>query len=284
MTRYVFTCVPLLLWANMLVAQEACVEFANFSGVEAAFASQQVHIQQQQEQIQQLELRLASFEKEGKDVSKGGKDACGYADWCSPDSGLNFMTEVVWLRAGDSDADSPDIGYQSGSRYQLGYMTNRGREFRMRYFEYRNLDVTGNGIFDMHTWDFEYAGRFNLGCNWRGELAGGVRLASLSEQFGLTFDDAWGPVVSAKVLSKPWRNLSPYGQLRESYVVGKDVLQYGGFGVTELQVGVEWNRSARFGDMFARGMIEGQHIDAPFEGGNESVTLVGFGFALGFTR
>ncbi|MCA9122542.1 MAG: hypothetical protein H6822_03375 [Planctomycetaceae bacterium] len=285
MKRLFFAYSVLILTMTSVTAQENQFNFTGYSDFEAAFASQRSVIEEQQEQISQLQTRLASLESYGLESLKSGKGPAVCDDWCHPCAGVNFMGEIVWLRAGDSDADSPDNGFQSGSRYQLGYTNNNGRGVRLRYFEYRNPDVTGQGIFDYQCWDAEYSGRFQLGCNWTGELAGGVRFATLQEEVGLGYDESWGPVISALVRTGSWRNLTGYGLIRESYVVGiEDFGEYGGFAISEIQLGLEWNKETQFGKTFVRGMLEGQHLDAPVEFGEETVTLVGFGLAAGITR
>lgn len=255
------------------------IQFAAFQDVKTAYEAQQA-------EIEQLRAQLASFQEVMADPAQApAAENCCCESWCSPCPGVDFSAEFVWLRGGDSDADSPSDSFEFGQRYQLGYMNECGREIRVRYFDYDNPDVTGDGKFEMRVIDLEGAGRFELGCNWYGEFSGGIRWVDLSEEFALNYNNAWGPVVSMQVRTPVLCNVEAYGLFRGSYLVGEEAGDdLGGFGITEVQIGLEYQQCTCYGKTFVRGLFEAQHIDGPIEDENEDVTLVGFGIAAGIAR
>ena len=229
-----------------------------------------------------------------------GQEICGCVDPCSceaacdpcadnwlcPCPGITGGAEIVWMRYQDSYPDSNSNAFQTGSRYTLGYMFAGGRELRVRYFE---LEVEGDTdpFWRFETLDIEYAGRFQLGRNWRGDLSIGVRDASYREGGDNYYEDTIGPVLGLHLETNLlWEHLNLFTNARCSHQFGMEVEddELGSFSIAELQVGLELNRPMMGGEGFVRGAFETQQWLGVDDGSSEDGGLIGFGVGLGFTR
>lgn len=263
-------------------------------------------------QIADLETQLASFETlESRlaAIENGGCDACGaeascgcesncangccddcWGWWTRPNCGLTGMAEILWLRPQHSDpGTNGGTQYHHGSRFTVGYLNDCGREFRIRAFEL-GAQMTPNDFVNFFALDVEYAGRFNWGCNWAGEVSMGLRYADFHEggdnESENNITDSVGPVAGIHLKSDvlAW-NTNLFGTARYSLQFGHE---NGGdlasFGIFELQGGLEWYRQTCNANMFARVFLEAQNWTGDFDGSDEDLGLIGLGVALGLTR
>lgn len=218
-----------------------------------------------------------------------GNGCGGYIDnWCCVCPGVTFLSEILFLRSYDSEPDSSqDATYETGSRYEIGYMNACGRSWRVRYFEFADPDFDGPDYLHLEYLDIEYAGRFTLGCNWRGELSGGLRWAQYDQQDSNLYDDTIGLVMGAQLRGPCFFGLESYGLFRQSYQYGHEKRaegDFGTFGISEMQLGLEYQTCFLGGIGFARSFLEAQSWQGPEDDDSEDVGLFGFGFALGITR
>jgi hypothetical protein len=214
-----------------------------------------------------------------------GADCCGCNScWCNTCCGCTFSAEALWLRAHDSEAFEHDDDFQRATRWTLGYMNNCGREWRVRYFEY-DTELSSSDYVQLEYIDAEYAGRFTLGCNWRGELSGGIRWAQYDEEGDLQYADTYGPVLGALVYGPCCYGLDSYASLRQSWQFGSAFdADFGHFSVTEVQLGVQYNFCLCGGNGYLRGAVEVQKWEGVYEFDTQDLGLVGFGVAVGMTR
>lgn len=161
-----------------------------------------------------------------------------------------------------------------------------GRSWRVRYFEFADPNFDGNDYLQLEYLDLEYAGRFTLGCNWRGEIGAGLRWAQFDQQDANDYNDTIGLLIGGQLRGPCFFGLESYGIARHSIQVGTedDDDYYGTFTITELQLGLEYQRCMCGGIGFARGFLEAQSWQGPEDAAGEDVGLFGFGFALGMTR
>jgi hypothetical protein len=227
----------------------------------------------------------------------GGCDGCGdyggvcggcYDNWCYVCPGITFMSELLLFRSYDSEPDSSqDAVFETGSRWELGYMNGCGRSWRLRYFEFADPDFDNANYLHLEYVDLEYAGRFTLGCNWAGEFSGGLRWAQYDDENNNRYDDTIGIVLGGLLRGPCFFALQSYGSIRQSFQYGHEQDQQGAFGIfgiTEMQLGLEYQTYALGGIGFARTFLEAQQWEGPEDNDSEDVGLFGFGFALGITR
>jgi len=248
-----------------------------------------------EQRLAMMEARMASVETVGyafqdEAVAADGcgsacGDCCGCNDcWCNTCCGYTFDAELLFLRAQDSEADVSGDDYDTASRWTAGYTNNCGREWRVRYFEYAT-EVDDDDYLQMEYIDAEYAGRFTLGCNWRGELSGGVRWAQYDEEDELQYSDTIGPVLGALIYGPRVWNTDVFASLRNSWQYGSAFDEdYGTFSVTEVQLGAQYNYCVCGGNGFLRGLFEVQRWEGVYQGDSQDVGLFGFGLATGITR
>lgn len=217
-----------------------------------------------------------------------GCEMCGGSDrWTRVQSGLIGSAELLLLRGYDSEPDSVRSStHEAGGRFMLGFMNESGRSWRLRYFRFDHPDYDQGNELNLRYWDLDYAGRFTLGCNWRGELSGGVRWARVNDEFDNRYDPSFGPVIGAELRGPCCIGLDLYGNARQSFQYGKEQNSgfYGTFAISEVQLGVEHGRSVCNGTGFARAFIEAQSWQGVEDEDSEDVGLFGFGFAMGITR
>ncbi|MEE2705464.1 MAG: hypothetical protein VX988_00325 [Planctomycetota bacterium] len=238
-------------------------------------------------QIADMEARLASFE------TGGGDDCCSqnWDSWTKPDCGITAMAEVVWLRLQDTEENGVSDNYfQHGSRFTFGKVDNCGREWRLRLFELGLSEDQGtqDDFVNHFTFDLEYAGRFELGNNWAGEISLGARYADYHQSGDNHYEDTIGPVIGLHLKSDvlPCNNTNLFANLRYSHQFGSetDDNSLGSFSITELQAGFEWARDCRPGTLFARAFVEAQKWEGVEEGDTEDEGLIGYGLAIGVNR
>lgn len=218
-----------------------------------------------------------------------GNGCGGYIDnWCNVCPGVTFMAEILFLRSYDSEPDSSDdANFETGSRYEIGYMNACGRSWRVRYFEFADPDFDRDNYLHLEYLDIEYAGRFTLGCNWRGELSGGLRWAQVDDQGNNLYDDTIGIVMGGQLRGPCFFGLESYGLIRQSYQYGHEQRSgnsFGTFGISEMQLGLEYQTCFMGGIGFARSFLEAQSWQGIEDNDSEDAGLFGFGFALGITR
>jgi hypothetical protein len=252
------------------------------------------------DRIAELEIRLASAEltefgsvgaaqnggcKSGK-CGKGGSKSGGGC-WCIPGAGIVFEAELLLLRMADSDGSVQQDAVATGSRFTLGYITEGGHSLRLRWFEYANSEDGLGDEFVVETLDIEYAGRFTLGCNWRGELSVGGRWADVFWDEGADdYQDAFGPVAGVSLRGDLFRSLDIYANARQSYMFGRnleDSGEYQSFAISELGFGVEASREVRSAMTFLRAGVEAQYYHSVADN-DEDVGLIGAVLAAGITR
>jgi hypothetical protein len=164
-------------------------------------------------------------------------------------------------------------------------MDRLGRSFRARYFDISIPDQMGPGTLATSRLDLEYAGRFTLGHNWRGDLSLGARWASLENPNPRRFLNTWGPVVGLEIHSDICSWLSIYGTARQSFQFGSEREENHNhvFGITEIGAGLELSKSLRASELFFRTGVEVQHYSSVRDD-EEDYGLVGLSLRCGFRR
>jgi len=209
--------------------------------------------------------------------------------WCNPCRGITCDTQLLFLRAHDSEASDSGTEFDPASRYELGYMNCFGRSWRARYFEYDTRTQADDSVVGMEMLDMEYAGRFAIGGNWRGELSGGLRWAEYDETGDLAYSDSIGPIVGAQLRGPSWRGFESLMNVRQSFQFGDahnagTAANFGSFGVSEIQMGLEYHSDLFGGTSFLRGLFETQFWNGVHESDSQSLGLIGLGVAAGLTR
>lgn len=220
---------------------------------------------------------------------------CGYGDCggCRT-GGFVYSGEFLMLRPQRSEAYGSQSKFEDGSRFTFGYTNACDQTIRARYFEYGANELFGdNGFLRMEMLDLEYAGGFCLGRNWTGEVGAGVRWASYDEEFELRYDDSVGPEIGVELRSCPWHCASVFASVRQSLQFGHPVSydgntfdreDLGSFGITEMQIGLEWKRCCRGNTIYCRGTFEAQDWNSVAGFDSEDQRLIGWGFTVGVTR
>ena len=280
-TTTIYTLVIATVSLLAVVAQAQNVQLVSHM----QFAELQQDVDFANSELTELKARLASMEKGDTAVLQKGGDCCCCNCWCNPCCGWTGSVELLFLRPHDSEPDSVTSSeLQTGSRTTVGYMDDCGRSWRARFFEFRHDDFDGNALHQQLI-DVEYAARFELGCNWRGEIAAGLRHAEYHEN-DADYNDTIGPVISAEVRNQLWCDVDIFALYRRSQQFGMedDDDELGTFGVTEIQVGAEVTRCISGNDMFLRTFIEAQEWSGIEDSDSEDLGLIGFGFAVGLAR
>lgn len=246
----------------------------------------------EQSAVQPASFRL--FEpRDGKGGKNGkGKSCCDEAcwDWWNcPDGGIVATMEVVWLRPHASDpGTNSGYGnhYSDGSRFTIGYLNDSGEEVRIRIFEWDTDADPALDAIDIRVFDTEYAGRFNLGCHWAGEVSLGARYAEFLEDGENEFVKSLGPVIGVHLKSNSIvRNANLFGTARYSHQFAEEENgDVASFTVTELQIGMEASRETRMGRVELRSFFEAQSWTGDVDGSDEDLGLFGLGFAAQITR
>lgn len=229
----------------------------------------------------------------GYEPGCGCDDGCGGWGGCRGGSWV-YSGEFLMLRPQNSEADRSQKELQSGSRFTLGYTTLRDQTVRARYFEYEATKIDGDEFLKLEMLDLEYAGGFNLGRSWTGEIGAGLRWAKFDEEFEYRYADSFGPEIGIELQSNPWRCTSVFASVRQSLQFGHPReysgssfarTQLGSFAVTEMQIGLQWQRMAYRGNtLFCRGTLEAQDWSGVSATDSEDQRLIGWGVTVGITR
>lgn len=204
-------------------------------------------------------------------------------------SGLDFGAELLVLQAHDSLAVNGSDGYETGSRWTLGYDAGNGRRLAGRYFQY-SADLAA-GRLEMETLDLEFQRRFYPAPRVEWSIGGGLRWAEYGESAATGYSDTIGPLLTAYARAPAFGRVDGILTARQSFQFGNDSSgagfnDRGTFSVSELQFGLERRIPLRAGDAFIRGTFETQYWnDASRIGAsNNSRGLIGFGLGAGIAR
>jgi hypothetical protein len=215
-----------------------------------------------------------------------GCSSCGGCNdcWCNPSCGWTFTSELLFLRAHDSEANDSGHVFDTASRNTIGCVNSCGHEWRARYFEY-STDLRDSDYVELEYIDVEWASRFTLGCNWRGEFGLGVRWAQYDEEGDLQYSDTLGPEIGALLIGPCCRGWDPYFSIRNSWQFGSPFDEdRGTFSVTEVQLGLQYTTCVCGGTGFLRTMIEADKWEGVFEDDSQDLGLIGYGVAIGVMR
>lgn len=213
-------------------------------------------------------------------------DPCATSDpcWCKPCTpGMFAKIELLMLAWHDTDGDDDQSHVYSGSRYTMGYMTGCGRAFQVRYFEFNSHETPTSQLFIEHL-DFEYAGRFTLGCNWNGQITLGGRWASLGTP-QRDWNGTLGPVIGVGLRSDIRTWLALYGNFRQSIQFGIEGVENNlkPFAISEIALGVELSKRMRNTTGFFRLGFEAQQYECVRDD-EEDYGLYGYTLAVGVRR
>jgi|GEM_PF-6723081 len=216
--------------------------------------------------------------------------------WTRPTPGPNVSFELMWFRPHATDpGTSISNRWSDGSRFTVGYLNECGQELRVRFFEWdTDAGTAGNDDTDLLCFDTEYAGRFDLGRNWDGELSLGVRYAEFRKQDSgpepdVDFEKSLGPVLGLLLKSRPIIGQARLvGSARYAHQFGKaadgTTFEVASFSVTELQIGMELSRETRLGRIDFRPFFEAQKWSGDYDGSDEDLGLIGMGMLLQVSR
>lgn len=220
------------------------------------------------------------------------------ADHCCSTPGMVAGAELVLARVFGSDNGMRGHDYEFAPRLWLGWQGANGVGARVRWFEYFEANPASPDDSDLHvmTFDVEATSTLPMGSNWRGLLSGGIRYAEYDE-----LDEGGGPVLGKHgagplIGAELHRNLSyrlnMYGIVREAIIFGNGINtfspgadDYEIFAITEIQLGVEWNRAlAGTARLFARAGVEGQFYHQVGDDDEEAFGLFGGILSVGILR
>jgi hypothetical protein len=222
-----------------------------------------------------------------------GDDGCCLGDGGCWGGRAVYSGEFLMLRPQESESDGSQSKLESGSRFTLGYTNTRDQTLRARYFEYGANEIHGSDYLRLQMLDLEYAGGFCLGRGWTGEIGAGVRWAKYDQEFEIRYDDSIGPEIGVELTSCPWFCMSVFASVRQSLQFGhpfeySDTTLTRGdlasFAVTEMQVGLQWQRCCRGNTLYCRGTFEAQNWSGLARYDSEDERLVGWGVTVGITR
>lgn len=220
----------------------------------------------------------------------GPSPCCGCENWLETTPGFFGEAQLLYLRAHDSEVFDGGSDFEMASRVTVGYNMCGGRSLRVRYFDYDTEIQNAAESLHLRFLDAEYAGRFELGPNWRGDLSGGFRAARFAESDNLIYDDSYGLVLGAAIRGSLTCNWELFGTLRQSYQFGAvddeegPDIRFGTFAITELQMGVIREFDLCCGKGFVQFMVETDYIAGAWQFDTQDVGLVGGGFGIGLSR
>jgi len=222
------------------------------------------------------------------DAGQAWDNGCAVSCYVNPCGRIIGQADVIWLRPQDSQPDSSSsTSAEAAQRYMVGYMNSEGRSLRVRYFELDHSDFDLDSL-DVETLDLEYAGQFRLGCNWEGEISGGLRWASYSDN-NLDYSETIGPAIGIELRSDFFKKVDLFTVARHSIQFGSgdngEEQMLGTFNITEIQLGVERQRQLKnCSTGFLRFVFEAQTWAGVEDNNSEDLGLVGIGFAAGIRR
>jgi len=215
-----------------------------------------------------------------------GDTCCRGRSWCCPEAGAFGEIELLYLTLKDTSDDANQDKYYTGTRVTAGYMNEKGRGLQIRYMEIGITD-NDNDRFDLDTLDFEYVSRFSFGCNWRGDISMGLRVADFNNAADEDYADAVGPVLGVSLIGEMTDNLNVYARVRQSFLYGgetDDSEPNDMFPLSEMGFGLEYARCMNSGsEMFVRSGVEAILIESA-NGDSVDISPVGFAFGVGLRR
>lgn len=206
-------------------------------------------------------------------------------------AGLDFSADLLFLRAHETTAADSGSGYDTATRWEIGYSGAWRQRLGLRYFEYGTNTRLG-GLIDVETLDLEYQQSYPLGCCGEWSLSGGLRWTEYDERtnnFAFGYSNSIGPLLGLSLRTPATRWADGFVNLRQSWQFGEPYRRgasvgRGTFSISELQVGLEHRRKMQIGDGFVRGTFETQYWNGIHTGGTGDLGLVGFGIGVGLQR
>ncbi len=285
--------VLLFISAGTITAQAQSVNYASASDFN--------------ERINQLEIELASYRSAIDSVCTDGCDlGCGtecLGDTCSTcckKGGVTGGASISFLKPYHTEGQTSNYDYTGAPSVWLGYQAADGLGIRARWWE---IDANGPSTsrydqIHMRLIDLEVTDTFTLGRKLSGLVSGGFRYAEYREDEGagagfLSQQHAMGLVVGTELRRNISGGFNLFGLGRTSILFSESNLENNAvtsenttFTVSELQLGVEYNRAIMNGsaNMFARVAAETQYWNGVSDDDSEDTALMGIGFAFGVTR
>lgn len=241
--------------------------------------------------------QLGDLQAEQTTPSRRNRAASSHSRWLHPHGGWFGQFEQLFIRHQSSESDeTTNESFRSTQRITLGWIGDEGRSLRVRYFAYPPTLYDGDESLFARTFDGEYAGRFELGRLFQGELLGGLRWSRFNDS-DIQYGDAIGPLIGAEIRSPLDEHWAFYANGRYSIQFGnatfldespEDKDFPGGYATTEMQVGLEFRRSlrwlARSPVGFLRLGLEGQRFSGLADHDSEDISFLGGAVAFGFRR
>ncbi len=259
------------------------------------------------ERINQLEIELASYRSAINSVCTDGCDlGCEtecLGDTCStccPKGGIVAGAEVSFLKPYHTEGQTSNYDYTATPRVWLGYERADGLGIRARWWQ-MNANGPATSRYDqirMRMIDLEVTDQFTLGRKLEGLVSGGFRYAEYREDESagtgfLSQQHAMGLVIGTELRRNISGGFNLFGMGRTSMLFSESNLENGAvtsenttFTVSELQLGVEYNREIMNGssNLFARVAAETQYWNGVSDDDTEDISLMGLAFAFGITR
>jgi hypothetical protein len=247
--------------------------------------------------IRELEMRINALESvdyhESNDSDYDSYGTCvDSANWLSPSCPLvELDAEFLLLRASDSEAEVNDgtDNFNAGVRLTYSRVNQSGQIIRLRYFNLNSPLTGGTNRYEMNEVDAEIGRRFTLGGGLQGEFTAGVRWASFEEINALDYDNSLGALVGIQLRGREFLNGTSFVNLRHSWQFGNASDSGapslpGTFNISELQFGLEWQRSTRFGELVFRPAFESQYWSGVQDSDTEDIGLYGASLGFGLIR
>ncbi len=211
-------------------------------------------------------------------------DSC----WVRPCPTSQVDVELLLFAVSDSEAEVRDTqnDLQAGIRLTYSRVSERGKIFRIRYFNFGSTLEGGFNRYEMNEIDTEIGRRFTLAGGLQGEFTAGIRFAAFTERQNLDYDSSFGPLVGVQFRGRKFFGGTSYVSLRHSWQFG-DASNNGGpdargtFSISEAQLGLEWNRSSRYGMLVVRAALEAQQWTGIQEADTEDIGLIGSALSVG---
>ena len=271
-----------------------------------------------------IEQRLASLENEVEYLRRTQDEpnnvsidaACNTQSTCGPNRRFEFGAEAVFLSPHSTTglgpagiAAFPSVGYFESWRGWIGFSNENGVGLRGRFWEFDQLVDNNQNAFtyglDTYIADLEATMSRRFG-NWDVQLSGGIRYVDFHEDrtfVSSSFVDSEliGVVLGGEVKRPLANGVRGFGVVRMASVYGDLTGEVpNGFVVVldnvhsmmwEAQLGMEFSRQTRLGDVSLRSGVEIQHWDditykqiSGTTSTNESIGLLGFFAGFNFSR
>jgi len=264
---------------------------------------------QGEQRLRSMEMRLKSLETAGNEVNLAGYsgcdtncgdgcDSCGSgvacgsgccgSNWLRPCCPIaQFDTEFLLFTVSDSEAESNDgqNDFNAGLRLAYTRVNEQGQIFRVRYFNFGSTLEGGGNRYEMETIDTEIGRRFTLGGGLKGEFTAGIRYAAFDERNGHNYDTTLGPLLAAQIRGRKFFRGTSFVGARHSWQFGDsdfdDPDVPGTFTITEVQLGLEWQREIGLGTLVLRSALEAQYWSGVQEADTEDIGLLGSATSFG---